>query len=114
LVSWLVAMVWGTYEAYNVSSPTVAHFAGSITTIPLTHTTGYIGPSALVLNVVVAVVLTVVLRLVWARSEGSDQTVRTDYLTDVGPDLPTVVPVGVAQGVVPTEESGAPPMGAPA
>jgi hypothetical protein len=24
------------------------------------------------------------------------------------------VPVGVAQGVVPTEESGAPPMGAPA
>ncbi len=113
LAGWLVAMVWGTYEAYNVSSPTVAHFAGSIAAIPFTHTTGYIGLSAAVINVVVAAVLTVVLRLVWARSEGPDVTVPSDYLTDVGQDLAPVEAVVVGEAA-PIEESGSPPMGAPA
>ena len=30
LAGWAVAMVYGTVEAYNVSSPTVPHFAGSL------------------------------------------------------------------------------------
>ncbi len=113
LAGWLVAMVWGTYEAYNVSSPTVAHFAGSIAAITFTNTTGYIGLSAAVINVVVAAVLTVVLRLVWARSEGPDVTVPSDYLTDVGQDLAPVEAVVVGEAA-PIEESGSPPMGAPA
>jgi SSS family solute:Na+ symporter len=87
LAGWLAGMVYGSYEAYNVSSPTVHHFAGATAKIPGLGQTGYIGLTALVLNLAVAVVLTLVLRL-WPSSSGPDITHPDDYVVDasqVGP-----------------------------
>ncbi|MDA8282352.1 MAG: sodium:solute symporter [Actinomycetota bacterium] len=83
LAGWLVGMVYGSYEAYGVSSPTVPHFAGAIAKIPLIGQTGYIGLTAMVLNLLVAVVVTALLRLA-PGSEGVDHTSADDYLVDVG------------------------------
>ncbi|HET6874230.1 MAG TPA: sodium:solute symporter, partial [Acidimicrobiales bacterium] len=49
LAGWLAGMVYGTYEAYGVSSPTVSHFAGATAPIPGLGHTGYIALTALVL-----------------------------------------------------------------
>lgn len=82
LAGWLVAMVWGTYEAYGVSSPTVAHFAGSTAKIPILGQTGYIALTALVLNLIVAIVVTVALRL-RPSTVGTDVTADADYVVDL-------------------------------
>jgi SSS family solute:Na+ symporter len=57
------------------------HFGGSAAKIPLIGELGYIGLTAFVLNVLVAVVLTLVLRAVKAP-EGADETSRADYTAD--------------------------------
>jgi SSS family solute:Na+ symporter len=82
LVGWLVGMVYGTYEAYGVHTAKVAHFAGSIAKVPGFGFTAYIGLTALVINLVIAVVLTVALALV-PGSSGTDRTEAADYLVDV-------------------------------
>ncbi|GAA2400736.1 sodium:solute symporter family protein [Streptomyces glaucosporus] len=83
LAGWAVGMVYGTVAAYNTSSPTQKHFGGSSAEIPLIGETGYIGLTAFVLNVLVTVVMTVVLRAVKAP-EGADQTSPGDYTADAG------------------------------
>jgi solute:Na+ symporter, SSS family len=83
LVGWLAGMVYGTYTAYGVSSPTVAHFAGSTAPIPVIGQTGYIALTALVLNLTVTVVLTAVLRALAAKTAGADATQQDDYLVDL-------------------------------
>ncbi len=83
LAGWAVGMAYGTWKAYDQSSPTQAHFGGNSDTIPWIGKLGYIGLTAFVGNVVVAVVLTVVLRALKAP-EGADETVRADYTADVG------------------------------
>ncbi len=88
LVGWAVAMVYGTIEAYNQSSPTVGHFATSTAKIPLLGQTGYIGLTALVINLVVAVVVTAVLRVVAAKTVGADETEPADYLADANEQDP--------------------------
>jgi SSS family solute:Na+ symporter len=82
LAGWLVGMVYGSYEAYGVSSATVHHFAGSTAKIPFIGQTAYIGLTALVINLIVAIALTVVLRL-WPSSAGSDVTAPDDYTVDL-------------------------------
>jgi len=111
LLGWLAGMVWGTYEAYGVSSPKVAHFAGSVAAIPFTHTTAYIGLSAVVINLVVTAVLTLLVRAVWAPSEGRDETEAVDYVTDAAP-----APEHAGQTGAPPRETpeAPPPVGAPA
>jgi SSS family solute:Na+ symporter len=91
LAGWLAGMVFGTVAAYNVASPTASHWAGS-SDIEFGHTV-YIGVSAVILNLVIAVVLTVILRA--ARvSEGTDETLPHQYTAD--PDeAPVPVPAGV-------------------
>ena len=59
LAGWLAGMVFGTIAAYNVSSATASHWAAS-SDIEFGHTI-YIGLSAVMLNLVIAVVLTLVL-----------------------------------------------------
>jgi SSS family solute:Na+ symporter len=81
LAGWLAGMVYGTYEAYGVSSPVTKHFGGATATAPLLGKTAYIGMTALVFNIAVAVVLTVVLRLL-PNTAGKDQTEPEDYLVD--------------------------------
>ncbi len=102
LVGWLVGMVYGSYEAYGVSSPTVAHFAGATARIPLVGQTGYIGLTAVVINLLVAVVLTVVLRA-WPQSRGRDITAAPDYTVDVAP---AALPVLDLSGTEPEPAAG--------
>ncbi|MFI9050309.1 monocarboxylate uptake permease MctP [Streptomyces sp. NPDC053427] len=83
LAGWAVGMLYGTLAAYGVASPTQAHFGGSSKEIPGIGEIGYIGLTAFVLNVVVSVVLTVVLKAVKAP-EGVDETSPSDYTADAG------------------------------
>jgi SSS family solute:Na+ symporter len=83
LAGWAVGMVYGTLAAYGVASPTQKHFGGSAKEIPGIGEIGYIGLTAFVLNVVVTVVLTFVLKAVKAP-EGTDETVPGDYTADAG------------------------------
>ncbi|MFJ4844011.1 MULTISPECIES: monocarboxylate uptake permease MctP [unclassified Streptomyces] len=93
LAGWAVGMVYGTWVAYGVASPAQKHFGGSSDTIPVIGQIGYIGLTAFVLNVVVSVVLTLVLRAVKAP-EGVDETAQQDYSADAGdPDVQRELPV---------------------
>ncbi|WP_369146423.1 monocarboxylate uptake permease MctP [Streptomyces sp. R44] len=93
LAGWAVGMAYGTAAAYGVASPTQKHFGGSAAEIPGIGEIGYIGLTAFVLNVVVTVVLTFVLKAVKAP-EGVDETSPEDYTADAGDpgvtDLPKV------------------------
>jgi SSS family solute:Na+ symporter len=80
---WAAGMVWGTWQAYSVTSPTQAHFGGPLMDFPGTNTRLYLGLVAFLLNLVVAVVLTVVLRSLKV-GEGVDRTLPSDYLADAG------------------------------
>jgi solute:Na+ symporter, SSS family len=105
LAGWLVGMAYGTYEAYNVSSPTVHHFAGSTAKIPFIGQTGYIALTAFVINLAVAVVVTIVLRLAHTAG-GPDLTAPEDYLvdgTDEEAGAPILEPVSAARGMEPAE-----------
>ncbi|MCF6523440.1 monocarboxylate uptake permease MctP [Streptomyces sp. JJ36] len=92
LAGWAVGMLYGTVAAYHVSSPTQEHFAGSSDTIPLIGEIGYIGLTAFVLNAVVTVALTLVLRAMKAP-DGPDETRPSDYTADAGdPDVQEELP----------------------
>ncbi len=99
LVGWLAGMIFGTLAAYKVATPTTSHWAGSVDTI-WGHTV-YIGLSAIILNLVVAVVLTLVLK--GARvPAGEDETRPHEYRADPSQApaaAPADVGVGVAGGV---------------
>ncbi|MCF3963217.1 monocarboxylate uptake permease MctP [Streptomyces fuscigenes] len=83
LVGWAAGMVYGTLAAYGVASPTQKHFGGSSAEIPGIGQIGYIGMTAFVLNVLVAVVLTFAFRA-FKAPEGTDETTASDYVADAG------------------------------
>ncbi|MEV4615415.1 monocarboxylate uptake permease MctP [Kitasatospora sp. NPDC049258] len=83
LAGWAAGMGYGTWKAYGVSSPATKHFGGSSAEIPGIGEIGYIGLTAFVLNLLVAVVLTLVLRAAKAP-EGVDATSPADYSADAG------------------------------
>jgi SSS family solute:Na+ symporter len=88
LVGWAVGMVYGTVKAYQVINPvTGKHFGGSLAAIPSIGDLGYIALTAFVINVLVAVVLTLALNAAKV-SNGVDRTVSSDYFADA--DDPTV------------------------
>ncbi|WP_287931340.1 monocarboxylate uptake permease MctP [Arthrobacter sp.] len=79
---WAVGIVYGTWTAYSVVNPvTHAHFGGSIAAIPGTNTKVYIAITAFVLNAVVALVVTLVLRALKVP-DGKDITRASDYGAD--------------------------------
>ncbi len=82
---WAVGMVYGTLTAYAVARPGMpgSHFGGPLQTIPFTDTKGYIALTAFAINVVVALVLTPVLRGLKV-AEGTDETRKSDYVADAG------------------------------
>lgn len=80
---WAVGMAWGTWLAYGVASPVQEHFGGPLVNFPGTETKVYIALLAFLLNLLVAVVLTVVLRALKV-DEGVDQTRPQDYHADAG------------------------------
>lgn len=82
LAGWAVGIAFGTASAYNVINPvTHAHFGGSIAPVPGTNFTVYIAVSAFVLNLLVAVVLTLVLRALKVP-QSEDKTHASDYGAD--------------------------------
>ncbi len=83
LAGWAAGMLYGTIAAYNVASPTQEHFGGSTDVIPVIGQIGYIGLTAFVINALVTVVLTVILRAVKAP-DGVDETHPSDYRADAG------------------------------
>jgi len=82
LIGWAAGITYGTIAAYNVVNPnTHKNFGGSIANFPFTDIPVYIGVSAFVVNVVIAVVLTLVLRAVKVP-RGSDSTRPSDFGAD--------------------------------
>src|SRR5262252_3193580 len=99
ITGWAVAMAYGTIVAYNTPAPGAAgsHFGASTANLPGLNHTVYIAVTALVINLVVAIVLTVAFRL--ARlPDGSDETVRDNYLAgaDEAAEEPEPVPAATA------------------
>src|SRR6266496_2406961 len=94
LLGWLAGMAFGTIAAYKSASPTVSHWASS-SDIEFGHTV-YIGLSAVIINLVIAVVLTAVFRA--ARvPQGADETLPHQYTVDPA-SIPAPTPVGVGLG----------------
>jgi SSS family solute:Na+ symporter len=85
IVGWAVAMAYGTVEAYRTSSSVQSHFASS--SVPLFGHLTYIAIVALVLNVAVAALLTVIFRKLGLQ-DGYDETRPGDYVADPVPDDP--------------------------
>ncbi len=84
LAGWAVGTVYGTVEAYKVVNPvTGQHFGGSLAVIPGLGDMGYIALTAFGLNLVIAIVLTLVLNAMKV-SNGSDETTTGDYFADAG------------------------------
>jgi SSS family solute:Na+ symporter len=94
VLGWAVAMVYGTVVAYNTPAPGVAgsHFGASTALVPGFNHIVYIALTALVINFVVAIVLTAVFRLVRLPA-GSDETAAAHYTAD--PEDAGAVPVPV-------------------
>jgi SSS family solute:Na+ symporter len=66
-----------------VASPVTKHFGGSLSLIPSIQQMGYIAMTAFVINVVVAVVGSVVCKAL-KFSNGVDETTLGDYFADAG------------------------------
>jgi solute:Na+ symporter, SSS family len=94
LAGWAAAMVWGTIVAYRQPVPGEAgsHFGASTAVVPVLGHTAYIAVTAFVLNLVVALVLTVVFRALRLR-DGTDETEPADYSVDPATGPPPPVPV---------------------
>jgi SSS family solute:Na+ symporter len=99
LAGWLAGMLYGTIAAYNVSTPTASHWGGSVNT--LWGHTYYIGLTAVILNVAVTVVLTLVLRATRVPA-GTDETSQPQYTADPA-DTPPPAP---AAAVLRSDVSG--------
>jgi SSS family solute:Na+ symporter len=94
LTGWAAGMIYGTIAAYNVHNATASHWAAS-SDIVFGHTI-YIGLTAVIINLVIAVVLTLVLKA--ARvPEGTDETLPHQYTADPQ-DAPAKAPAEVAAG----------------
>ncbi len=83
VTGWAVAMVYGTIVAYNTAAPGKpgSHFGASTANVPVFNHTVYIALTAFVINLVIAVVLTVVFRLAKLPA-GTDETVPDHYEAD--------------------------------
>src|SRR6201996_153441 len=91
LTGWAAGMIYGTLAAYNVSNATASHWAAS-SDIVFGHSI-YIGITAFIINAVIAVVLTLVLRA-FRVPEGADETLPHQYTADPV-HAPAPVPAGV-------------------
>ena len=99
LAGWGAGMVYGTWVAYqqpSATDPTVDHWGSPLALPPFADETKiYIGLTALVLNLLVAVAITFVLRAM-GTAEGDDETTPDDYHADA--DDPRVSRVPAGQG----------------
>ncbi|MDQ4502999.1 monocarboxylate uptake permease MctP [Sinomonas sp. ASV322] len=106
LIGWAAGILFGTVSAYNVVNPTTkAHFGGSLSPIPGTDITVYIAVTAFVINLIVAVVLTLVFRALKVP-QGEDKTRASDFGADETD--PKVAQLEKVQGL--SGPGGAPPV----
>ena len=96
LLGWGTAMVYGTIQAYRVPVPGQAntHFGGS--TAPVLGHTLYIAVVAFIINLVIAVVLSIAFRA-FRLPAGADETLPGHYTADpeTGPTAPAPAATGV-------------------
>jgi SSS family solute:Na+ symporter len=80
LIGWLVGMALGTYMAFLQSSPATPHFASSTYSLHLFGQVipGYAAFYAVIVNIVVTVVLSLIFNLAHV-SQGTDRTTAVDY-----------------------------------
>ena len=93
IIGWAVGMTYGSIEAYRTSGGGQAHFGAS--TAPVFGHVTYIAIVALILNVAVSAVLTVIFRRVGLQ-DGYDETRPADYTADPAASArtkPSAVPV---------------------
>jgi SSS family solute:Na+ symporter len=100
IAGWVVGMGWGVYLLYTIPAATgKGHFGGSALALGKLSIFGwhpfgastvqiYVGIVALIANLVVAVVVTVIARAMGAKG-GVDETVGTDYNTDAPQEAET-------------------------
>ena len=93
LGGWLGGMIFGTVAAYRTSNATTSHWASS-TDLEFGHTV-YIGLSAILLNIAISVVLTLIFRAVRVPP-GADETLPHQYTADPE-EAPAPIPAGVGQ-----------------
>jgi solute:Na+ symporter, SSS family len=102
LAGWAVGMGWGTWTAYGI--PKIgdpgSHFGSPLSPFPFTDTLIYTGFTAILLNLIVVVGLTVILRALKV-DPGVDQTSPADYHADEGD-------VGVEEELDPFETTSHP------
>jgi solute:Na+ symporter, SSS family len=90
LAGWAAAMIYGTIMAYRqpVAGEPGTHFGASTAVVPLLHQTAYIAITAFVINLVVAIALTLAFRALRLPA-GADETRPASYLADpVAADAP--------------------------
>ena len=116
IIGWAVAMVYGTVAAYRTPGNGQAHFGASAAPV-FGHVT-YIAISALLLNLAVSVLLTLVFRAM-RLPDGYDETRPADYLADpvdsrAGPaGVPDPVPEAALPGAAFSPGPPAAPLTAP-
>ena len=94
IIGWAVGMAYGTVEAYRTAGGGQAHFGASTTPV-FGHVT-YIAVVALILNVAVSAVLTLVFRRIGLQ-DGYDETRPADYTADPVTAPPTRAPEGAGR-----------------
>ncbi len=82
IIGWAAGMACGTFQAYRTPGGGQAHFGASVTPV-FGHIT-YIAIAALIVNLAVSAVLTLVFRQAGLQ-DGYDETRPADYTADPGP-----------------------------
>jgi solute:Na+ symporter, SSS family len=95
VIGWAAGMVYGTIEAWRTAGSGQKHFGAS--TAPILGHIIYIGFAALVLNLVVTVVLTLVFRAAKLPA-GTDETQPAEYTYDPADGATAPVPAGAGTG----------------
>ena len=93
VIGWLAAMVYGSIQAYRTPGGTQAHFGAS--SAPVFGHVIYIAIAALVINLVVTIVLTLVFRAVKLPA-GTDETLPQHYTADPAEAHAAAVPAPAA------------------
>ena len=94
LIGWAAAMAYGTIEAYRTPGGGQQHFGAS--TAPVFGHVIYIAIAALVINLVVSVVLTLIFRAVELPA-GTDETLPAQYTADPADGAAAAVPAAAGK-----------------
>lgn len=81
LIAWATAIIYGTVMAYRQPGVTTPHFGSSLAFFPFTQTKVYIAVTAVLINVIVAVVLSAIFHALRVPA-GHDATSPDDYYAD--------------------------------